>query len=153
DTVSPVETLTIEKDANGDPTGVFAEREMAPIAELIWFRQATTFTAADRFAALPKSARGYHGFGTTSVFEGHGIAGEVLRIYKRARHDGQLTMRATLAFSANWPAAGNPDIGAFVEAWAGWLGEPGLGDDMLKMGGLYVHAGRDAADDVRASAT
>jgi predicted amidohydrolase YtcJ len=152
DTVAPVETLTIEKDANGDPTGVFVEREMAPIAELIWFRQATTFTAADRLAALPKSARAYHAFGTTSVFEGHGIASEVLRVYKRARRDGALTMRATLAFSANWPAAGNPDIGSFVEAWAGWLGEPGLGDDMLKMGGLYVHAGRDAADDVRTTA-
>ncbi len=61
-------------------------------------------------------------------------------------------MRATLAFSADWQAAGNPSIGPFVEAWAGWLGEPGLGNDMLKMGGLYVHVGRDAADDARATA-
>ena len=40
DTVSPVEALTIEKDATGDPTGVFIEQEMQPIAELIWFRDA-----------------------------------------------------------------------------------------------------------------
>jgi hypothetical protein len=39
-----------------------------------------------------------------------------------------------------------------MEAWVGWLGEPGLGDDMLKMGGLYVHIGRTPADDVRAQA-
>jgi predicted amidohydrolase YtcJ len=39
-----------------------------------------------------------------------------------------------------------------VEAWAGWLGEPGFGNDWLKMSGLYVHAGREAADDVRARA-
>src|SRR5215831_11407653 len=32
DTVSPVDVLTIEKDANGEPTGVFIEREMQPIA-------------------------------------------------------------------------------------------------------------------------
>ena len=41
DTVSPVPSLTIEKDGNGDPTGVFVEQEMQPIAELIWFREAT----------------------------------------------------------------------------------------------------------------
>src|SRR6185295_13296794 len=33
-TVSPVDVLQIEKDANGDPTGVLVESEMQPIAEL-----------------------------------------------------------------------------------------------------------------------
>ena len=152
DTVSPVDTLKIEKDANGDPTGVFVEREMAPIAELIWFREAAAFTPADRLRALPQSARAYHAFGTTSVFEGHGAATELLRTYKRADRDGTLTMRTALAFSPNWQAAGGAPLGPFVEAWAGWLGEPGLGNDWLKMSGLYVHAGREAADDVRARA-
>jgi len=151
-TISPVETLTIEKDANGDPTGVFTEREMAPIAELIWFREATQFTNADRLRALPESARAYHGFGTTSVFEGHGAATELLRVYKEAHRAGSLRMRTTLAFSPNWTAAGGAPLGPFLEAWAGWLGEPGLGDDWLKTGGLYVQAGRSAADDVRAAA-
>ena len=152
DTVSPVDTLKIEKDANGDPTGVFVEREMAPVAELIWFRQAAAFTPADRLHALPQSARAYHAFGTTSVFEGHGAATELLRTYKRADREGTLTMRTALAFSPNWQAAGGAPLGPFVEAWAGWLGEPGFGNDWLKMSGLYVHAGREAADDVRARA-
>jgi predicted amidohydrolase YtcJ len=152
DTVSPVDTLKIEKDANGDPTGVFVEREMAPVAELIWFRQAAAFTPADRLRALPQSARAYHAFGTTSVFEGHGAATELLRTYKRADREGTLTMRTALAFSPNWQAAGGAPLGPFVEAWAGWLGEPGFGNDRLKMSGLYVHAGREAADDVRARA-
>ena len=152
DTVSPVDTLKIEKDANGDPTGVFVEREMAPVAELIWFRQPAAFTPADRLRALPQSARAYHAFGTTSVFEGHGAATELLRTYKRADRDGTLTMRTALAFSPNWQAAGGAPLGPFVEAWAGWLGEPGFGNDWLKMSGLYVHAGREAADDVRARA-
>jgi predicted amidohydrolase YtcJ len=152
ETISPVETLKIEKDANGDPTGIFVEHEMQPIAELIWFRQAAGFTHADRLRALPESARAYHGFGTTSVFEGHGVAGELLRVYKQAHRDGALTMRATLAFSPSWNAAGNGPLGPFVDAWAGWLGEPGFGDDWLKMSGLYVHVGREAADDARAGA-
>jgi predicted amidohydrolase YtcJ len=152
DTVSPVESLKIEKDANGEPTGVFVEREMAPVAELIWFRQAAAFTPADRLRALPLSARAYHAFGTTSVFEGHGASSELLRTYKQAHGGGALTMRTALAFSPNWQAAGGAPLGPFVEAWAGWLGEPGLGDDWLKMSGLYVHVGREPADDVRASA-
>ena len=152
DTGSPVDTVKIEKDANGDPTGVFVEREMAPVAELIWFRQAAAFTPADRLRTLPQSARAYHAFGTTSVFEGHGASTELLRTYKQAHREGALTMRAALAFSPNWQAAGAAPLGPFVEAWAGWLGEPGFGNDWLKMSGLYVHAGREAADDVRARA-
>ena len=152
DTVSPVDTVKIEKDANGDPTGVFVEREMAPVAELIWFRQAAAFTPADRLRTLPQSARAYHAFGTTSVFEGHGASTELLRTYKQSHRECALTMRAALAFSPNWQAAGAAPLGPFVEAWAGWLGEPGFGNDWLKMSGLYVHAGREAADDVRARA-
>jgi predicted amidohydrolase YtcJ len=152
DTVAPVETLTIEKDRNGDPTGVIVEREMQPIAELIWFRQASAFTHADRLRALPRSARAYHAFGTTSVFEGHGVAAELLRVYQQAHRDGTLTMRASLAFSPHWKAAGDAPLQSFVEVWAGWLGEAGLGDDWLKMSGLYVHIGRAPADDLRASA-
>ncbi len=152
DTVSPVDTVKIEKDANGDPTGVFVEREMAPVAELIWFRQAAAFTPADRLRTLPQSARAYHAFGTTRVFEGHGASTELLRTYKQAHREGALTMRAALAFSPNWQAAGAAPLGPFMEAWAGWLGEPGFGNDWLKMSGLYVHAGREAVDDVRARA-
>jgi predicted amidohydrolase YtcJ len=152
DTISPVPSLAIQKDGNGDPTGVFVEQDFAPMAEMIWFREATRFSHEDRMKALPESAKLYHGFGTTSVFEGHGVASEVLRVYKQVHREGKLTMRASLALSANWSAAGGAPLGPFVEAWLGWLGEPGLGDDQLKMSGLYTHIGRTPADDVRASA-
>jgi predicted amidohydrolase YtcJ len=153
DTVSPVDTVTIVKDGSGDPTGVFVEQEMSPVAELVWFRQAAGFTPADRLRALPESARAYHAFGTTSVFEGHGIAPEVLRVYKEAFRNGTLTIRASLAFSPNWRAVGSVPLGPFVEAWAGWLGEPGIGNDWLKMSGLHVSLGRGPADRVREAAT
>ena len=152
ETVSPVEVLEIEKDANGDPTGVFSESEMQPIAELIWFRDAAGFTRADRARALPLSARAYHAYGTTSVFEEHGVANELLRAYKDARRDDTLTMRASLVFSPNWKAAGGAPFGPLIEAWAGWLGEPALGDNWLKMTGLYVNIGRSMADELRARA-
>jgi len=151
DTVSPVEALTIEKDAAGDPTGVFIEQDLQPIAELIWFRAATTFTHADRMRALPESMRLYHSFGTTSTFEGHGAASELLNVYKQTQRAGALTMRTTLAFSPDWTTAGTK-LGPFVDAWAGWLGEPGIGNDWLKMSGVYLSLGRQAASDLRATA-
>jgi predicted amidohydrolase YtcJ len=152
DTVALVPTVTIEKDALGDPTGVFVEQEFQPVSELIWFRDATRFTHADRMRALPESARAYHAFGTTSIFEGHGAAAELIRVYKETHRNGALTMRTTLAFSPDWNAVGNTLSGSFVDGWAGWLGDPGLGDDWLKMSGIHVGIGRDAAEDVRATA-
>ena len=153
DTVSPVASLTIEKDGAGEPTGVFVEREMQPLAELIWFRQFFGFTRADRARALRVSMQAYHAYGTTSVFEEHGVANEAIRAYKDVYRDGALTMRSALAFSPNWKAAGNAPLGPFIEAWAGWLGEPVLGDDWLKVTGLYINIGKRPSDDLRASAS
>ena len=96
DTVSPVPSLVIQKDGNGDPTGVFIEQELAPIAEMIWFRDAARFSHADRLRALAAIGKLYHGVGTTSTFEGHGAANELIRVYRQAHHDGTLTMRSTL---------------------------------------------------------
>ena len=140
------------KDANGEPTGVFMEREFQPVAELLWFRDATRFSHADRLRALPESARLYHSFGTTSVFEGHGVATELLNAYKEVHHSGALTMRATLAISPKWKAAGNVAFGPLLEAWGGWVGEPGLGDDWLKISGLFASTGRTPADEIRGAA-
>ena len=137
-TPAPAQTVTIEKDAQGEPTGVFLEETMMPIIELTLLRRIPGFTRADRARTLPASFRAYHAFGTTSIFEEHGAANELIRAYKDARRDGTLTMRSALVMSTNWtmlPA--DLDIGSFIEAWAGWLGEPALGDNWLKVTGIY----------------
>jgi predicted amidohydrolase YtcJ len=152
DTVAPVDTLTIVRDGNGDPTGVFIERDFQPLAELIWFRDATRFSHADRVRALPQSARLYHGFGTTSVYEGHGIAAEVLNAYDEVHRAGALTMRTTLAISPSWSTAAGGGVATLVKAWAGGLGAPGAGDDWLKASGLFAAIGRSRADEVRNAA-
>ncbi len=152
ETVSPLESLTIERDIHGDPTGIFFEHELQPVAELLWFRNAPGFTRADRARTLPDAAQAYHSFGTTSTFEEHGAATELIRAYKDAYRAGTLSMRTSLVLSPNWKAAGNAPISKFIEAWAGWLGEPALGDDFLKLTGLFVDIGQNAANDLRAEA-
>jgi predicted amidohydrolase YtcJ len=151
DTVSPLPELKIEKDTRGDPTGVFTENGLQPTAELIWFREATQFSHTDRVRGISLAAKAYHAFGTTSVFEGHGAANELIHAYKDTHRDGALSMRTTLVMSPNWKAAGNVPLASFIEGWAGWLGAAGFGDDLLKMTGLTVDIGRDPGEDVRGS--
>ena len=55
------------------------------------------------------------------------MATELLRVYQETHRDGDLTMRAALAFSPNWDAVGSAPLKPFVEAWCGWLGGPSLG--------------------------
>lgn len=151
-TQSPVESVKIEMDVSGEPTGVIMEWDYQPLAELTWFRQAGGFTRVDRALGLPLAAQTYHAYGTTSVFEEHGVANELLRAYKDAYRDDKLTMRTALAFSPNWKTVAGAPLGPLIEAWAGWLGEPGLGDDWLKVTGLAFGIGRGPADELRASA-
>jgi predicted amidohydrolase YtcJ len=149
DTVSPVDTLIIDRDSSGDPTGIFFENELQPIAELCWFRSAPGFTRADRARTLPAAAQAYHAYGTTSTFEEHGAATELVRAYKDAYRAGTLSMRTSLVLSPDWKAAGDVSISRFVQAWAGWLGEPAFGDDYLKMSGIFVDMGHSAANELR----
>jgi predicted amidohydrolase YtcJ len=152
DTRSPVPSLVIDRDAHGDPTGIFIEDEMQPIAELIWFRDPTRFTHDDRMQAMVASQRAYHAVGTTSVYEGHGVAPELFQVYKETYRDQKLTMRTALAFSPDWPAAGKMPLRRFVDAWVSWLAEPGIGDDRLRMSGIYVTIGEPPANVLRNSA-
>ena len=153
DTVAPVPSVTIEKDGNGDPTGVFFEEEFAPLvgADLVP-RCGVASPRPTGCGRLPELAQGLSQLRHHQHFRGPRRRERTAADVSPCPSCGHLTMRSTLALSANWAAAGNAPLGAFVEAWLGWLGEPGLGDDMLKMGGLYVHLGRTEADNARAAA-
>src|SRR5262249_23276271 len=60
--------------------------------------------------------------------------------------------RTALAFSPNWKAVAGVPLAPLMEAWAGWLGEPGLGDDWVRVTGLAFGIGRGSSDELRASA-
>ncbi|MGE5145421.1 MAG: amidohydrolase [Candidatus Eiseniibacteriota bacterium] len=137
-TVSPVESVIIEKDSAGVPTGVFTEWTYMSVVELTLMRPAGGFTAAHRVAALKRSMAVYNAFGTTSVFEEHGVAGEVLAAYRTLREDGPLPIRSHLVFSPSWTAVGDAPIRPLLAGWGATIAGRGLGDDYLRMAGLYV---------------
>jgi predicted amidohydrolase YtcJ len=137
-TDSPVESVIIEKDSAGAPTGIFTEYTYMSVVELTLLRPSGGFTAEDRVAALRRSMAVYNAFGTTSVFEEHGVAGEVLAAFRTLREAGAPPVRAHLIHSPSWGAVADVPIKALLDGWGATLAGRGLGDDYLRLAGLYV---------------
>ena len=82
----PPHGVEIDRDAAGEPTGVFVEHNLIQVIEFTLMRDVPRFTHADRLRALAESQRRYAARGVTGVYEGHGIAPEVLaRLPRGAR--------------------------------------------------------------------
>lgn len=152
DAASAVEGVDILRGADGRPDGVFVEHGYVPLVELHFFRMAPGFTVAQRAATLPASAMAYHQFGTTSVYEEHGIAAETLRAYQQVHAAGALTMRSHLVFSPDWRGTEAVAMHNLMEGWAHWLAGRGLGDDMLRMSGIITEIGKTPDNALRAAA-
>ncbi len=150
ETVPPSSTVVIDKDSTGEPTGIFYDNTIMSVVEMTLMRAATGFSLNDRTRTLPAAMQAYHAFGTTSIFEEHGVAGELLRAYKLVRESGAQTMRATLVISPKWNAAAVEQFEPVVEAWASWLAGRGFGDDWLRVSGVFVDLGPSPEDELRA---
>ncbi|HVG50217.1 MAG TPA: amidohydrolase [Xanthobacteraceae bacterium] len=137
ETLPPCDSVRIERDSRGEPSGVFLDHNRMPVVEFTLMRKVPQFDVATRIAALPRSMQIYNSLGTTSVFEGHGVADDVIEAYKAVREAGRQTVRATLAFSPAWPEA-NFEISHMIADWARSIARRGLGDEWLRINGLYA---------------
>ena len=149
DTVAPSDTIMIDRDAAGEPTGIFYDNSIMSVVEMTLMRAATGFSLDDRTRTLPAAMKAYHAYGTTSIFEEHGVAGELLRAYKLVHERGEQTMRATLVISPKWNAAPVTVFEPVVEAWASWLAGRGFGNDYLRVSGVFVDIGSTREDELR----
>jgi predicted amidohydrolase YtcJ len=139
ETVAP-KGVEILRDAAGEPTGVFVEHNLVQVLEFTLMRCVPRFTPADRLRALRESQRRYAARGVTAVYEGHGVAPEVLGAYRESHARGELRLRCALAVSPTWEAA---EAARAIPALAAWAGGRGLGDDRLRVGGICLHYGGD----------
>jgi predicted amidohydrolase YtcJ len=133
--------VEILRDAAGEPTGVFVEHNLIQVLEFTLLRAVPRFTPAQRLVALRESQRVYAARGVTAIYEGHGVAPEVLGVYRAARETGALVLRATLAVSPTWEGA--TDGERALPELAAWAGGRGLGDERLRVQGLCLHYGGD----------
>ena len=139
-TVSPYAGVQIDKDLNtGQPTGIFLEWSYVPTIEFNLFKDAPRFTHAMRVEALKKSMEVYNSYGTTSIYEGHGIAPEVIWVYKDLWTQRKMNVRSYLVISPSWDAG--KDNAVLLRDWAAYAGGKGFGDDMLNIGGVFLQLG------------
>ena len=151
DTRPPAPSIEIERDARGEPTGIFVEQTYKPLVEHTLMAVAPRFTLEDRVAGLAESMRIYNRCGTTSVFEGHGISSEVLAAYQALRERGRPSVRAHLLWSPAWPSADAAAVLDLVRSWGAWLSRRGLGDEYLRVGGLYTESDYSEENRLRAA--
>lgn len=148
----PSDSLTLHRDPDGALNGHVTERTSMPIVELVMLDAASRFSHRDRVEALAEGMQVYAACGTTSVFEGHGVAPEVFRAYAALRTDRRLALRARLTHSPAWGAVVGSDPASVVAQWAYWAGAGGLGDNTLSMEGLFVEFRANPDDIVRSRA-
>lgn len=140
-TLPPVPSVQIDKElTTGEPTGILYEFTYKPIVEKTLMKCIPRFTLDDRIQGLRRSMEIYNSYGTTSVVEGHGIAGEVLAAYQHLRAEGPLPVRSFLMFSPAWPTTDSETVCDFLVDWGRWLSGRGMGDSFLRMAGLYTES-------------
>ncbi len=152
DTDPGTQTVAFEKDSSGELTGLIRETTFMPVAELRYFHMAPRFTHNDRVAGIETAMRIYNSTGTTSILEEHGAAQELIAAWRTIRETGRSTVRAHLVYSPAWGAATDVDYARVFDRWAGWLGGRGLGDDYLRVAGMYTEAGTGIDASLRATA-
>jgi predicted amidohydrolase YtcJ len=144
--------IEILKDETGEPTGVFVDNNPREAAQLDLMAAVPRFALDDRREAVAQAMQLYHTKGTTSIYEGHGCSPDVIGIYRDLWQSGRLTMRVGLVLSPPWSAAAEAE--AVMRDWLAFARGHGLGDEWLKISGVYIDYGGDpvAAEKARARA-
>lgn len=140
DTVAPYNTQIL-KDAEGDPTGVFLDRNYAPLMEYTLFKCVPRFTYEDRIAGVRLGAAAYSAVGTTAAYEGHGLTPPLLDAYRTVHAEGDLSVRMQIPLSVPTAAFDNRKIIELLYYWAKSLRDRGSGDDILRFDGVCVDVG------------
>ena len=133
----------IVKDSRGAPTGVFLERNFVPILEYTLFSCLPRFTYEDRVASVRLGTQAYLAAGTTSAFEGHGLAPSVIRAYREARERGELRLRVHAHASVPSNVLDDRALKDMLHHLSGTVGGRGLGDDWLRVEGINLGGASD----------
>jgi predicted amidohydrolase YtcJ len=133
-----VEILT---NAKGEPTGVFLDRNFAPVIEYTLFKMLPKFSYADRVEGVYRASAAYSAVGTTSGYEGHGLTPAVIRAYREVHARGGLTVRIHAPYSMPTAAMNDERILDLLYHYGGTASERGMGDEMFRLEGVMLGNG------------
>ena len=124
------------------PPASSSEHNLIQVIEFTLMKDAPRFGHEDRVRALGESLRRSASRGVTAIYEGHGVAPEVLRVYRETHERGRLTLRCSLASVRR--GIPRPRRSAPFPSWPrGPVGR--CGDDRLRLAGISLHYGGDPA--------
>jgi predicted amidohydrolase YtcJ len=141
DSIPTAPTTAIEKDEWGEPSGVFVEHSFVNTLEADLLPAVPRFAYEQRRAGIQAALAAYHGVGTTSIYEGHGSAPEVIAAYRELRERGELTIRTALTCSPRWRTV--EEAAVAMRDWMPLLRGRGCGDPLLRVAGVFLAHGGD----------
>lgn len=141
DSVPGAPSTVIQKDAHGEPTGVFEERGFLNLLEPDLLPAVPRFSYEQRRQGIVGAMALYHRMGTTSVYEGHGSTPDVLAAYRELWEHGDLTMRMAMTVSPRWRSYEEAAI--VMRDWAPLLRGRGMGDARFRVSGFFIAHGGD----------
>ena len=137
DTPAPY-NVEILRDAHGDPTGVFLERNFVPILEYTLFRALPRFSFEDRVESVRLGARAYALASTTATFEGHGLTPAVARAWSEIQARGELALRMQTPLSVPSAAFDDGTVVQVLARYAEVASGRGTGDDDFRVEGINL---------------
>jgi predicted amidohydrolase YtcJ len=140
DSIAPYNTQIL-KDERGEPTGVFLDRNYAPVLEYTLLSCVPRFTYEDRVAGVRLGSAAYTAVGTTAAYEGHGVTPPIIDAYKQVHAAGELTLRMQLPLSVPTAAFESRKVADILHHWARELRGRGSGDDILRTEGICFDVG------------
>ncbi|MGX1307186.1 putative amidohydrolase YtcJ [Amorphus suaedae] len=134
-------SVDIARDASGEPTGVIVDRSPLQLSELDILTDVPRFTPSERREGLRRAMRLFAAKGTTSIYEGHGCAPDVVDGFRQLHEANELLVRTSLVVSPTWSTVAEAE--AAMSDWLAFARGRGLGDDMLRISGIFVAFGGD----------
>ena len=145
DTKAP-EGVEIERDAAGEPTGVFRDFNFPKVIpdtynalrpDRALFPVMPTVTYPQILEGVRAAMKAFNAAGVTAIYEGHGIPPEPQRAYLELWLRRELTVRTYFVISYPIGLYASPEAGdALIGQTALYAAGAGFGDDLLKFGGL-----------------
>lgn len=138
DTPNPPNGEIVKDPKTGEPTGHLKEAAARLVDKVL-----PPQTDADRRAAIKAAVAEANRFGVTSIQNAGGSL-EEMALYEAAKRDGDLTVRAYLAFQAT-AATTEADADRMVETWTKMGSDPTVRTGIVKMFADGVIESRTAA--------
>lgn len=134
--------IEIVRGEDGEPNGQIIENAYVNVVEQDILAATPRFSYTERLEGVRRALPLYHARGTTSIYEGHGAAPEVIACFRELHERGELTMRTGLVVSPTWLTAAEAE--PIMRDYLAYARGSGIGDEMLRISGIFVAYGGDA---------